>query len=152
MRKFQVSSLGDVIKIFPRIQKEDWRQIKGIGDKMAESLNLWLNNQKNLAMLEKMKALGVEVLIPKLSGYARSGEARQGKFQRKTFVLTGELKSFTRDQAKDMIRREGGNVSSSVSAKTDYVLAGANPGSKYAKAKELGVKIMKEDQFKDLIK
>jgi DNA ligase (NAD+) len=144
---FQFSNLKDIILQFPKIQKEDWMQTKGIGDKSAESLNFWFNNWKNLEMLKKMKDLGVEVLIPKLSG-----EARQGKLQGKTFVLTGELAGFTRDQAKDMIRQEGGNISSSVSIKTDYILAGKNPGSKYTKAKELGVKIIGEEEFKKMFK
>jgi DNA ligase (NAD+) len=104
-------------------------------------------------MLEKMKKLGVEVYLDqKLSGYAGSGEARQGKLQNKTFVLTGELAGFTRDEAKDIIRREGGDISSSVSAKTDYVLAGANPGSKYKKALELGIKVVGEKEFGEMIR
>jgi DNA ligase (NAD+) len=149
---FQFSNLKNIILQFPKIRKEDWMRIKGIGDKSAESLNFWFNNRKNLEMLKKMKDLGVEVLIPKLSGYARSGEARQGKLQNKTFALTGELAGFTRDEAKDMIRQEGGNISSSVSVKTDYVLAGNNPGSKYTKAKELGVKVIGEKEFREMIK
>ena len=69
----------------------------------------------------------------------------------KTFVLTGELPSFTRDEAKDMIRKRGGSVSSSVSRKTNYVVAGENPGSKYDKARELGVTVVDESGFKALI-
>jgi DNA ligase (NAD+) len=68
-----------------------------------------------------------------------------------TFVLTGELAGFTRDQAKDMIRERGGDVSSSVSLKTDYVIAGGNPGSKYDKAKKLGVKIIGEKELKKML-
>lgn len=143
----EIRNLADIIKVFPQIKKEDWMRIKGIGDKSAESLDFWFNNRKNLEMLKKMKDLDVEVLIPKLSG-----EARQGKLQNKTFVLTGELAGFTRDEAKDMIRQAGGNISSSVSIKTDYVLAGENPGSKYDKAKKLGVKIINEEEFKKMFK
>jgi len=142
---FKFQNLENVINIFPQIQKEDWMQIKGIGEKSAESLSLWFNKHKNLKMLEKMKKLGVEVYLD------QKPQVASQKLQGKTFVLTGELESFTRDEAKDIIRREGGDISSSVSAKTDYVLAGANPGSKYAKAKELGVKIISEEDFKKLI-
>ena len=86
-----------------------------------------------------MNELGVQTVVSsKLSGV-------NYKLQGKTFVLTGELKSFTRDEAKDIIRKAGGDISSSVSKKTDFVLAGENPGSKYNKAKELGVK--KADAF-----
>ena len=66
-------------------------------------------------------------------------------------VLTGTLASYTRDEAKDIIEKLGGNVSSSVSKKTDYVLVGSEPGSKFDKAKELGVKIIYEDDFKKMI-
>jgi DNA ligase (NAD+) len=69
-----------------------------------------------------------------------------------TFVLTGELVGFTRDSAKDMIRKKGGSVSSSVSKKTDYVVVGENPGSKLDKAKKLGVKVIGEDEFNELLK
>ena len=98
-------------------------RIKGIGEKSAESLSSWFSSQKNLKILEKMKKLGVEVYL------SHQSPAANQKLQDKIFVLTGELKGFTRDEAKDIIRREGGEISSSVSAKTDYVLAGDNPGS-----------------------
>ena len=68
-----------------------------------------------------------------------------------TFVLTGELVGFTRDEAKDMIRKEGGSVSSSVSKKTDFVLAGENAGSKLQKAEQLGVKVLTEEEFKKML-
>ena len=70
----------------------------------------------------------------------------------KTFVLTGEARNFTRDALKDMIRKAGGDISSSVSKKTDYVIAGENPGSKYAKAQELGVKIIDDEEFMVMMK
>ena len=65
----------------------------------------------------------------------------------KTFVLTGSLESMSRDEAKEKIREMGGNVSESISNKTDYLVAGNEPGSKYEKAKELGVKILNEKEF-----
>jgi DNA ligase (NAD+) len=70
----------------------------------------------------------------------------------KTFVFTGELKSFTRNDAELKVVELGGKTSSSVSKKTDYVVVGENPGSKYQKAKELGIKIITEDEFLKLIK
>ena len=66
-------------------------------------------------------------------------------------VLTGELENFTRDVAKDIIRKEGGDISSSVSRYTDYVVAGENPGSKYQKAKSLGVKVIGEKEFLEML-
>lgn len=67
------------------------------------------------------------------------------------FVLTGELETLTRDEAKDRIRELGGDISESVSKKTSYVVAGQTPGSKYKKAKKLGVKVIEEKQFLKLI-
>jgi len=142
----KIQKLGDLISLFPKIKQEDWQNIKGIGPEAAESLNSWFNDKNNLAMLKKMAGLGVEII------YDKSLEAKSQKLKAKVFVLTGELAGFTRDEAKDMIRKAGGEVSSSVSKNTDYVVAGANPGSKYDKAKELGVKIIDEKEFKNLLK
>ncbi|MFA7319755.1 MAG: NAD-dependent DNA ligase LigA [Parcubacteria group bacterium] len=139
--KFPISNLT---KIFTKIKVEDWRKIKGIGEKSAESLVSWFSDAQNLKMLEKMHDLGVEIVIE------NQVDEKNGKLLGKTFVLTGELKNFTRDEAKGMIRKAGGEVSSSVSRKTDYVVAGEKPGSKYKKAEELGVKIMQEEEFKKM--
>ena len=74
------------------------------------------------------------------------------EFAGKTFVLTGGLENFTRDEAKEIIENNGGNVSGSVSKKTSVVIAGADPGSKYAKAVELGIEIWDEERFQEEIK
>lgn len=144
--KEKIKNLQDVINIFPEISKDQWIEIKGIGDKSAESLSEWFNNKNNLKLLEKMNKLGIILEFPN-----QFNESKNYKLFNKTFVLTGELSSFTRDEAKDMIRKRGGDISSSVSKKTDYVVAGENPGSKYEKAKELGVKIIDEIEFKKII-
>ena len=91
-----------------------------------------------------MNALGVSIEFPEL-------RVTDYKLRNLTFVLTGELENFTRDEAKDMIRKAGGDISSSVSVKTNYVVAGENPGSKYEKARKLGVKIINEKEFEKLI-
>ncbi len=145
IRDKKINSLGDIINYFPKIRIEDWLNIKGIGEKSAESLVEWFGNQENIEVLEKMEKLGVEIVVDK--------EEKNGnkKLENLTFVLTGELENFTRDAVKDIIRKEGGSVSGSVSRKTDYVLAGENPGSKFDKAKELGVKIIGEEEFKKMI-
>ncbi len=93
---------------------------------------------------EDLEKAGVEIINPK-------GKALGTKFKGKTFVLTGELKSITRDKAKERIRSLGGNSSESVSKETDYVVVGNNPGSKLEKAKELGVKIVREKEFLTLL-
>jgi DNA ligase (NAD+) len=144
---FRIKKLQDIMDFFPKINAEDWISIKGIGDKSAQSLVEWFGKKNNLKMLEKMKKLGVKIEIAE-----SSMQQKKKKLEGLIFVLTGELSNFTRDEAKDIIRREGGAISSSVSSKTDYVLSGVNPGSKYEKAKELGVKIINEKEFKIMIK
>lgn len=142
----EIKKLKDIIKIFPYITLEQWKNIKGIGEKSAESLAEWFSNKENIKLLEKMENLGIKMVI------SNKEQATSKQLSGKTFVLTGEMKNFTRDVAKDMIRKAGGDVSSSVSRKTDYVIAGENPGSKYDKAKELGVKIIGEEEFGEILK
>ncbi len=146
----EVMGIGDIIRIFPRVGVEDWLKIKGIGEKSAESLAAWFRDKNNVKLLEKMEKMGVKVEMGEMG--KRGEKEERGKLAGMTFVLTGELKNWTRDEAKDMIRKAGGDISSSVSKNTDYVVAGKNPGSKYDKAKELGVKIINEGEFIKLIK
>jgi DNA ligase (NAD+) len=142
----EIKTLQDIIEFFPKISKEQWLEIKGIGEKSAESLALWFSDEHNLKLLARMEKLGIILEFPK-----ENNKAANSEIAGKTFVLTGELAGFTRDEAKDMIRKRGGNISSSVSKKTDYVVSGENPGSKYDKAKELGVRIINEEEFVKLI-
>ena len=141
----KIKKLNDIINFFPRVSLEEWMNIKGIGEKSAKSLTEWFSDKENLKLLKRMDELGVEVEI-------KIFHARGSMLHDKSFVLTGELKSMTRDEAKEKIRVLGGDISSSVSKNTDYVVVGKNPGSKYDKARELGVKIIKEDEFKKMIK
>lgn len=143
-RSRKVRNIKDVIDIFPGIKVEVWTGIKGIGEKSAESLVRWFSDQKNLGLLERMYAAGVGIVIDEAESGGR-------KLAGKTFVLTGEMAGFTRDEAKDMIRRAGGEISSSVSKKTDYVVAGGDPGSKFTKAQELGIKIIGEEDFRRMV-
>jgi DNA ligase (NAD+) len=142
----KIQNINNIISIFPKIKKEDWEGIKRIGEKSAENLARWFGDKENIKLLKKMEESGVKILINEQSA------EENNKLNGKTFVLTGEMKSFTRDQAKDIIRKKGGNIAGSVSRKTDYVVVGENPGSKYEKAKELGVKIIGEEEFKKIIK
>jgi len=140
----KIHNLSDIIKYFPQIQAKDWLKIKGIGDKSTESLCKWFNNDENKKLLKKMKELGVEVKFPLL-------RVMSYVLRDKSFVLTGELETMTRDEAKEKIRALGGDISSSVSKNTDYVVVGKNPGSKYDKARELGVKVINEKEFQKMI-
>jgi DNA ligase (NAD+) len=140
-------SSGSVVALgamLGRKSGEDWAAWKGIGAKSAESLQAWFADANHQDMLRRLEAGGVSIVVPRPT---RGEERLLGK----TFVLTGELASFTRDEAKDMIRKQGGVVSSSVSRKTDYVIAGAHPGSKYDQAKALGVALLDEAEFKALL-
>ncbi len=141
----KIHDLQDIISVFPKITLEDWLKIKGIGEKSAKSLVEWFGNKENIALLRKMKSLGVEVKIPLL-------HVTSYMLQGKSFVLTGELETMTRDEAKEKIRALGGDISSSVSRQTDFVVVGKNPGSKYDKAVKLGVKIIHEKEFLGLLR
>lgn len=142
-----IKNLEDVINIFPKINPNQWMEIKGIGEKSAKSLSKWFGNFNNLEILERMKKYGIVFNVSNIED-----KIENSFFSEKTFVLTGELNNFTRDEAKDMIRKRGGNISSSVSKKTDYVIAGENAGSKLKKANEFGVKIIDENELLVLLK
>jgi DNA ligase (NAD+) len=118
---------------------DELNKINGIGEVVAQSIVSWFKNSENKKMLDALlKEIEIEDKTKKVSNNFFSG---------KTIVLTGTMKKYDRDQAKEIIRELGGNVSSSVSAKTDFVVAGENAGSKLEKATELGVKILTEEDF-----
>jgi len=135
---------------FPSLDKlmaadeEALLHVEGVGEQVAASLRDFFANDRNQALLEKLAAAGVRGLPPK----PRAASPLGGK----TFVFTGGLANLSRDEAKAMVAARGGKVTSSVSAKTDYVVAGADPGSKLTKAEALGVEILDEAQFKELLK
>jgi len=123
---------------------DDFTKINEIGEVLAESLKEFFDKPEVRHIVDALKKAGVNMTEP---------ESETGtKFENLTFVLTGELKNFTREQAAEIIKSLGGRTSSSVSKKTNYVLAGADAGSKLDKAKELGVKIIDEKEFENLIK
>ncbi|MCI1273845.1 MAG: NAD-dependent DNA ligase LigA [Clostridiaceae bacterium] len=118
-------------------------EIDGIGLKLADEIEIFFKSPKNIKMLKELKDLGVE---PKMAAQAVSDI-----FKGKTFVLTGTLENMTRDEASEKIKLHGGKTSSSVSKNTDFVLAGVNAGSKLDKAQKLGVKIISENEFLEMI-
>ncbi len=93
-------------------------------------------------VIEKLRSAGV-----RFSAETTAPRTTDQRFAGKSFVLTGALSRYTREKAGDLIRQRGGKVSSSVSRKTDYVVFGADPGSKYRKAQELGVQTLNEEEF-----
>jgi DNA ligase (NAD+) len=120
--------------------------IKGIGEEIASSIVKFFQQKGNQKVIQKLKEYGVE--YP--SRQARSRQ-KDPKFEGKTFVFTGGLKTMSRDEAESRVEALGGKASSSVSKKTHYVVAGEDPGSKVEKAKALGVKILSEDDFLGLL-
>jgi len=118
--------------------------LKDIGDEMIDSLCDYIKNPKNKAMIEELISVGVKPELPKRAKV-------KGKLAGKTIVVTGTLENFTRQQIEQAIRQAGAKSSSSVSKKTDFVLAGENPGSKLDKARELGVEVINEKQFIQMI-
>ena len=117
--------------------------IYGIGETIGESVSIWFEQDTN------KKLLGA--LLPHLTVINPEMNSRATKLSSETFVLTGTLETFTRDEAKDVIRKAGGKMSSSVSKKTDYVLVGKDPGSKATQAQELGVQVLSESEFVQLL-
>ncbi len=127
------------------LDQTDIEKINGVGKVVAESLKVWVADANNKLLLEKLSAAEIVLTYSKIKRQA------EGPFVAKTFVLTGELASFTRDEAKDMIKQYGGSVTSSVTRKTDYVLVGEKPGSKYQEAQKLGTAILNEEMFKQML-
>lgn len=139
----KASDLGRIIK---KISLDNLQELNDIGPVVAQSIFNWFNNQNNITLLEKLDSVKITITLEGLLNIHNS------RLVNKTFVLTGSLEQLTRDQVKQMIREKGGAVSSSVSSKTDYVVAGDSPGSKYDKAQKLGVKIISEKEFVQLVK
>lgn len=125
---------------------EDVESIYEIGPKIAQSVFDFFRNKKNIELVERLRKAGLK--------FETEGDAASSgsKFEGKTFVLTGTLEKYKREEAKEIIENLGGKVSSSVSKKTDYVLAGEEAGSKLTKAKELGVKVINENEFEKIVK
>jgi DNA ligase (NAD+) len=125
---------------------EELQNIADIGPVVAQSIYDYFHSERNREVIEHLRQAGVNMES------LREGEAEgEKKFAGKTFVVTGSLERFSRSQAQDLIKKLGGKPTGSVSVKTDYIVVGAEPGSKYDKAKKLGVKILSEEDFVKLI-
>jgi DNA ligase (NAD+) len=122
--------------------EEELEEVNEVGPRIAQSLAEFFHEPRNRELVKRLQAAGLT--------FAGKKKERGTKLAGKTFVLTGTLTHFSRDQAKQMIEDAGGRVSGSVSKKTDYVVAGADAGSKLDKAKELGVPVIDEEDMKKL--
>ena len=124
---------------------EELCEIKDIGDIIADSVYEYFHNEKNIEIINKLKSLNLNM------NYIGNEIKENINFKDKTFVLTGTLEKFTRNDATNMIESLGGIVTSSVTKKTDVVISGSSPGSKYDKAKELNITIWSEEDYLDKI-
>jgi DNA ligase (NAD+) len=140
----EVTDLRTLVDVLSGITQEKWESVDGIGARAASSLVTWFGQEDHKNMLVRMHALGVKI---KIVESVNTDDQIAGR----TFVLTGTLETMTRDEAKEMIRSRGGKIASSVSKRTNYVVAGAKAGSKRAKAEKLGVQILTEEEFRHLI-
>ncbi len=135
--------ISDLIHTAKELSLDEIKNIDGVGDKVGEALHQWCNEEKNIQYLEKLAKVGVKLDVSSLQS--------TGALLGKSFVLTGTLETLTRDQAKNLIKQNGGKVHSSVSKDTDFLVAGEAAGSKLKKATELGVAILSEKDFKAML-
>ena len=141
--KLLCDRFGDLESII-NASAEEIAKIDGFGEIMAQSVAKAFKEPHMLEIIERLKSYGVNVFYEK--------KQKDNRFEGKTFVLTGTLPTLKRAEAKEIIESYGGKASGSVSKKTDYVLAGDEAGSKLTKAENLGIKIISEDEFLDMIK
>ena len=134
----------DSLEAIASATEEQLEAVDGIGGIMAQSIHAWFDDADNRALIGQLKERGLNFASAR---QASAGGALDGK----VFVLTGSLPNLTRDEATQMIEAAGGRTSSSVSKKTDYLLAGEATGSKYSKAEKLGVPILDEAAFRELV-
>ena len=141
--KLLTEKFNSVEKIY-KSSVEDIEEIDGYGRVMAESVKLYFSLDQTKDLINKLRDCGVNMLSSKTE--------RDTLFGGMTFVLTGTLPTYTRKEASDIIESLGGKVTSSVSKKTTYVLAGDSAGSKLEKAQQLGVEILTEEEFNEKVK
>jgi len=124
--------------------EEELQEVNEVGPRIAKSIVEFFQEPRNRELVEQLRKAGLT--------FTGNKKERGTKLAGKTFVLTGTLSRYSRDEAKKMIEDAGGRVSGSVSKKTDYVVAGADAGSKLDKAKELGVEVVGENEMEALIR
>jgi len=126
---------------------EQIEEVPGIGQKTAESVWHFFRTKANLEVLKKLEKAGLN-----FESFDKITDAYNRQFYGKTFVFTGKLEKFSRDEAKDLVEKQGGITSNSVSKNTDFVIVGKEAGSKHKKAISLGVNMLTEDEFEEMLK
>lgn len=140
-----IASHFHTIDCLMHIGFEELNSIRDIGDVIAKSVVSYFQDEKNICLIQRLKEFGVNM------EYLGKKIVPHPFFSGKTFVLTGSLNMYTRDEGKALIESFGGKTVESVSKKTDCVIVGENPGGKYDKAVNLGIKILTEKEFKEMI-
>ena len=142
----------DLVTYFRNVSEEALSEINGLGERMVNSLIKWFGEEKNKKMLKEFTELGVRFTKESIQVTSKADKTSSDKkLLNKTFVLTGKLETMTRDEAKKLIKQDGGRVLSAMSKNVDFLLAGTKAGSKLEKADKLGVKIVTEANFKKMI-
>ena len=144
-QELKSQSIKDFINKIQKMKLEDIIEIDGIGVKVGQSIFDYFHDEEKINLIYQLERLGVQLEKIELT------KEKSGVFG-KIFVLTGSLESMSRDEAKELIKKYGAKVAGSVSVKTNYVVAGSDPGVKYDKAKKLGVEILSEAEFEKLVK
>ena len=126
------------------VTSEELSMVEDIGPIASNSIREFFLQDQTIDLINRLKQAGVNMEY-------QQEEGEDDRFSGKTFVLTGTLEKYTRGEAANIIEKFGGKTSSSVSKKTDYVLAGEEAGSKLTKAQNLGVKIISEEEFEEMI-
>jgi DNA ligase (NAD+) len=131
------------IEDFPALSEEDLMNVDEVGPEVAASVARFFQEKKNRESIERLKKAGVKVIEPRMK--------TRGKLADKVFVFTGTLQSHGREEARSLVEKLGAKTASSISKKVDFVVAGEDPGSKLDKAKDLGIKILTEEEFKKMV-
>ena len=143
MARLLAKRFGSIEKLM-EMDEQGLLSVHEIGPETARSIVDFFSEPRNLKVMEKLKAAGVVFPV-------EEGAASIGALSGKVFLFTGALTSFTRDEAKELVESLGGEAASSVSKRVDFVVAGEEAGSKYAKAKELGLRILNEEEFRKMV-
>lgn len=136
-------TIMELVAVIKSFSLDDLKNIEGIGDKIGDTLFEWFNRKKNQEYLGKLHDVGITLKL--------NSPVVSGSLNGKSFVVTGTLKNFTRDQAKNLIKQNGGKVHSAITKETDYLVVGESAGAKLKKAQELGIKTINEEEFSKVI-
>jgi DNA ligase (NAD+) len=141
---YRIATNFKTLRSFMRSTTSELAQVEDVGPKVAESIDSFFSRKENRVVVDALETYGVTISSTRVT-------KKQSSLSGKSVVVTGTLSTLSRDEARDVIRRHGGDPVSSVSPKTDLVVVGANPGSKHVQAQKLGIRIVSEKQFLAMI-